>query len=419
MDTLKQDELIYPWNTQDYTGRDTRKPFYRAPKHIELFDETLRDGLQSPSVTVPSTEEKLKLIHYMDSLGIDYVNAGLPAAGKAFLDDIVRIVKEVSSNKMKIKVASGGRTVMSDLIPIVELSQKTGYPIEADIYLCSSMIRRYVEDWNFEKMLKSVEECVGFCTKNGLEVMFITEDTTRSDPRVLQKMYTTAIESGARRLCLCDTVGAATPDGVINLVEFVRKIIWDSGEEIKLDWHGHNDRGCALHNAVSAAIDAGVDRIEATCLGIGERAGNTAIDQVLINLFLSGVYEGDISQLGDYCLYVSKVCGVPIPKNYPAIGEDAFRTATGVHAAAIIKAMKRKQSQWLADYVYSSVPAHSLGLKQKIEVGPVSGKCNVTHWLESKGLEITTERVEKILSHAKQLNRILKDDEIQQVLEKA
>ena len=274
------------------------------------------------------------------------------------------------------------------------------------------MIRRYTEDWDLDFLLRSTEEAVAYCVKNQLQVMYVTEDTTRVGPRELKKLYTAAIGAGARRLCVSDTVGYATPDGIINLIDFIREIIWESGEEIKIDWHGHNDKGLSLCNALVAAIDAGVDRIHGTCLGIGERAGNTAIDQLLINLHLQDMYQGSLSSLGAYCRYVSDVCHVPIPDHYPVVGRDAFRTATGIHAAAIVKAMRKSEDTWLADYIYSGVPAHAVGLEQIVEIGPLSGKANVEFWLSKRGIPVTEERVAKILAFAKEQDHILSEDEI-------
>jgi 2-isopropylmalate synthase len=246
--------------------------------------------------------------------------------------------------------------------------------------------------------------------------MYVTEDTTRVGPRELKKFYTAAIFAGARRICVSDTVGYATPDGITNLMDFIKEIVWETGQEVKLDWHGHNDMGLSLCNALVAAIDAGVDRIHGTCLGIGERAGNTPIDQLLINLSLKDMYPGSLTSLGAYCRYVSEVCRVPIPAHYPVVGRDAFRTATGVHAAAIVKAMKKSEDTWLADYIYSGVPAHMVGLGQVVEIGPLSGKANVEYWLAQRKIPATGELIAKILSFAKDQDHILSEKELLLIL---
>jgi 2-isopropylmalate synthase len=408
--------LIYRWNRHDYAQRDTRRIFNRRTTPIELDDETLRDGLQSPSVKVPKIEDKIRILHYMNDLGISIADIGFPAAGEKALEDTIRIASEIGKNNLRIGASCAGRTTPRDIDPMVEVSQKAGVPIEAHIFIGSSMIRRYTEDWSLDALQKYTEEAVTYCTRNGLGVMYVTEDTTRAQPRTIKRLFTTAIEAGARRVCVCDTCGYVTPDGIVNLIDFVRKVIWDTGEDVKIDWHGHNDRGLGLCNALVAAIDANVDRIHGTCLGIGERAGNASIDQILINLYLMQLYRKDLTRLGEYCHFVSKVCDVPIADNYPAVGHDAFRTATGVHAAAIIKAGRKSEDHWLADAVYSGVPASAIGLEQKIEIGPVSGRSNVVYWLEKRGIEPTEERVLKIFEHAKTSDHILTEEEIRKLI---
>ena len=191
-------------------------------------------------------------------------------------------------------------------------------------------------------MLRVSEEAVTFAVRQGLPVMYVTEDTTRARPETLKALYGNAIRWGARRLCLADTTGHATPSGVRNLVRFVRdEIISPSGEDVKLDWHGHRDRGLGIANCL-AAIEAGVDRVHATALGVGERVGNTEMDLLIVNLRLLGLYTHDVSRLPEYCRLAAEATGVPIPVNYPVVGADAFRTGTGVHAAAIVKAHARR-----------------------------------------------------------------------------
>ncbi len=412
MEILDLRHLIYPWNHLNYKGEDSRRLLNRKNAGIELDDETLRDGLQSPSVKTPSIDEKLKILHFMDDLGIQIADIGLPAAGEKIFADALRLAQEIAGAGMRIRAACAGRTLIADIDPIIEISQRAGIAVEAHIFIGTSMIRRFTEDWDMDRLLKATEESVAYCVKNGLPVMYVTEDTTRVGPRELKKFYGAAIGAGARRICVSDTVGYATPDGIINLMDFIKEIVWESGEEVKIDWHGHNDKGLSLCNALVAAIDAGVDRIHGTCLGIGERAGNTPIDQLLINLHLKDMYRGSLASLGAYCTYVSEACRVPIPAHYPVVGRDAFRTATGVHAAAIVKAMKKSEDKWLSDYIYSGVPAHMVGLGQVVEIGPQSGRANVEHWLAQRGVPATDELIAKIISFAKEQDHILSEKEL-------
>ena len=328
---MDEARLIHDWNQEE-------RDFDWHSCKIELDDETLRDGLQCPSVRNPEIEDKKKLVHLMVSLGVHAADIGLPGAGQRAADDTLALAKEVADNRLPLSINCAARTVIADVEPIVRISQAAGIPIEACTFIGSSPIRLYAEDWTVDRLLHATEEAVTYAVKNGLPVMFVTEDTTRADAETLRALYSTAINCGARRLCLADTVGHATPEGVRALVRFVRdEIIAPSGEDVKLDWHGHRDRGLGIANCL-AAIEAGVDRVHGTALGIGERVGNAEMDVLLINLKLLGAHPHDLSRLSEYVELVSRACAVPIPVSYPVFGSDAFRTGTGVHAAAIIKA---------------------------------------------------------------------------------
>ncbi len=397
-------DLIYDWNVQGEAGR------FRPRHPIEFDDETLRDGLQSPSVTDPAIDEKVHILHLMNDLGIHTADIGLPGAGPRAVEDVLVLAREIATNRLAIRPNCAARTLRVDIDPIVQVTQKTGLPIEACVFIGSSPIRQYAEDWTLDKMLRHSEDAVTYATANGLPVMFVTEDTTRAQPETIRKLYTTAIECGARRVCVCDTVGHVTPIGVRNLVAFVQEVVRDSGEDVKIDWHGHRDRDLSVANTL-AAIEAGVHRVHGTGLGVGERVGNTPMDMILVNLKLLGWIENDLTRLGEYCRTISRACRVPIPHNYPVFGNDAFETATGVHAAAVIKAF-RKGDTWLADRVYSGVPAGDFGLEQQIRIGPMSGKSNVIFWLEKHGVAADEDLVGAIFDRAKQTPRLLTDDEI-------
>ncbi|HEX6467237.1 MAG TPA: LeuA family protein [Terriglobales bacterium] len=404
---IRHSNLIYDWNNVPGAA-------FRPAGRVLLTDETLRDGLQSPSVRDPKIEEKVEVLHLMEALGINHVDLGLPGAGPRAVADVERLAREIVNGRLKIKANCAARTHQNDIRPVAEVSQRVGLPIEVAMFIGSSPIRRYAEDWSEDFLLTTTESAVNYARSLGLEVMYVTEDTTRCDPETVKRLYQTAIECGARAIVICDTCGHVTPQGAAALVHFVlEEVVRPSGEKIRVDWHGHCDRGLAVANSL-AALAAGADCVHGCAIGIGERVGNTQIDQMLVNLKLMEVSpwkEQDLSRLKDYCQLVSRATGVPIPKNYPVFGEDAFRTATGVHAAAVIKAF-RKDDIELANAVYSGVPAHYFGLEQIIEIGPMSGKSNVTFWLERRGITPTEEIVDRIFSRAKQSNCCLTDAEI-------
>ena len=402
-------ELIYDWNRADtFPARPTRR--------IQFDDETLRDGLQSPAVTNPSIEDKIEILHLMDQLGIDTADLGLPGAGPFHMAHIEELAKEIERSKLGIHANVACRTVVSDVEPVLDLINKVSTPIEVCCFIGSSRIRSYTEDWSLDRMLRSTEECLSFCRDKGLTTMYVTEDTTRAHPDVLEKLYGMAIDLGAKRLCFCDTCGHSTPDGVRALIHWARDLVKRKAPDrnIGIDWHGHEDRGLGVANTI-AAIEAGADRVHGSAIGIGERSGNAAMDLILVNLKLLGWIDNDLSKLGDYCNAVARAVKVEIPHNYPVFGTDAFETATGVHAAAVIKALRKGETR-LANLVYSGVPADEFGLAQRIRIGPMSGRSNVTYWLENKGVKPTDELVEKLLDAAKNSPRLLEDDEIEALI---
>jgi 2-isopropylmalate synthase len=401
---MKHSELIHDWN-------DPGDGFDYRSAQVVLNDETLRDGLQSPSVIDPPMDAKVRLLHLMAAVGIRAADIGLPGAGPRVVEQVRTLAREIVDQDLPIDPNCAARTVVADIQPIVDISQEVGRPIEAATFIGSSAIRQFTEGWTMDKMLRATEDAVTFAVGEGLPVMYVTEDTTRAQPDTLRRLYTTAIECGARRICLADTTGHATPAGVVALVGFVRdQIVEPSGEAVKIDWHGHRDRGLGIANCL-AAIEAGVDRVHATALGIGERVGNAEMDLLIVNLYILGALEQDLSKLVEYCQVASEATGVPIPLSYPVVGSDAFRTATGVHAAAIIKARK-KGDAWLADRVYSSVPAGVFGLAQRIEISPVSGLSNVKWWLEEHGYDPDDDaKCDALFRAAKQTDRVLTEDE--------
>ena len=398
MSQIDRDALIHDWNEPQETPAAT----------IQFDDETLRDGLQSPSVRDPELDKKIELVRLMDRLGIQTADVGLPGAGDRAREHITRLCLEMADLAITPNVAC--RTVVSDIEPVVGLVQETGHPVEVCAFIGSSPIRMYAEGWEIEKMVELSREAVSFAVRNDLPVMFVTEDTTRAAPEHIDMLYSTAIQAGAERVCVCDTCGHATPSGVRKLIGYVKQIVERENPEVGIDWHGHRDRGLGLVNTL-AALEAGATRLHATALGVGERSGNTEMDLLLVNLKLLGLIDHDLTALSDYCRVASEAIGIPFPKNYPVFGDDAFETGTGVHAAAVIKAF-RKNDTWLANRVYSGVPADVFGLEQSIKVGPMSGKSNVSWVLEKHGVEATDDRVQKVLDKAKTTPRLLSDEEV-------
>lgn len=396
--------LIHDWNAGGDDGG-------RIPL---LNDETLRDGLQSPSVLDPPIAAKRDLLHRLSRLGVDAIDLGMPGAGPKAVASVKALLTEIRDQGLPLYPNAAVRTLEADLRQVAEIQQRVGIPLEAGAFVGSSPVRMDVEGWDLAFVVNTVREAVTFCRREQVPVMMVTEDTTRAQPEVLEAIYTAALDEGAQSICLSDTCGHATPQGVHNLVRYAKETLLHSHPDVRLDWHGHNDRGLGVVNAI-AAFEAGVDRLHGSILGIGERCGNVAMDQLMVNLMLMGHWSGDLSDLPALADRVAELVGYEIPANYPLLGRDAFRTGTGVHAAAIVKALRRGDKA-LADAVYSGVPAALVNRRQEIVIGPMAGHSNVAYWLEMNGFDVNPERVERILTMAKQSDRILSEDEIRAAL---
>mgnify|MGYP006233271779 FL=1 len=393
--------------------RITREPD-NHPHELWFDDETLRDGLQSPSAINPTIEQKLELIDFMEKLGIQKVDLGLPGAGPQHVGHIDSMLGHIRDRGYSLRPGCAVRTLVSDIEPLVELQSKHEIQIQASAFLGTSPIRQYAEGWTMDRIMSTAESAVNFAIGNDIPVMFVTEDTTRSNPEDIKKVYSRAMELGASRICVCDTCGHVTPNGVKKLLGFIQdEVIPDSGfkrREIEVNWHGHQDRGLGVANNL-AAYEAGADVIHGTALGVGERSGNAPIDQTLVNLSLMGVINNDLRSLSDYMKKAHQYVGVALPRNYPVFGEDAFETGTGVHASAVIKAMN-KGDDWLADRVYSGVPAGDYGLNQVIRIGHMSGRSNITWWLSRNNYPVEDEIIQYLFEVAKSQRRLMTDSEI-------
>lgn len=397
--------LIHDWND----------PVSPLGSRVPLFhDETLRDGLQSPSVRNPSIDGKKKILEHLVKLGVNSVCLGMPSAGPKATEDAKSLLIEIRDRHMPVSAVVAARTVIADLALAAEIQQQVGIPLGVAAFLGVSPIRMDVEGWDLQFLVQQVRQASRFSRQHNISLLLVTEDTTRARPAALTAVYRTALDEGAQGICLADTCGHATPSGVRRLVRFIREVVVEE-RPVRVDWHGHNDRGLALANAI-AAFEAGADCLHGTVLGIGERCGNAALDQLMVNLRLLGYWGGSLANLPSLAECVAELCGVVTPVTYPVLGRDAFRTGAGVHAAAIVKALRRGDPV-LADAVYSSVPASLVGRRQEIEIGPAAGRSSVIYWLQANGYDQTPELIERILQFAKQSDRILTDREIRGALE--
>lgn len=401
--------LVYDWNTS--------KGASPLAEPLELLDETLRDGLQSPSVRHPGLDEKIELLSCMETVGIDVAKIGIPSSSKRVFDDAVAMARFAGRKGFRLRLACAARALTEDVERVAEVASRAGRAVDVYVFVPASLLRMTAEGWDTELPRRLAASAIARARALGLAAAFVAEDATRARPETLTELVRAAIDAGATRVCLCDTAGYATPRGAAALVSFVRELVASYAGEIGIDWHGHDDRGLALANALSAA-EAGAGRIHATALGVGERAGNVAMELFVMNALLAGApAKWDPKELSRYCLAAARALNHAIPAAHPFFGEDAFRTATGTHAAAIAKAEARGDA-WLADRVYGPVPASRLGRKQEIGVGAMSGTANVTHWLGRHGVGADDALVRAVLAEAKTADRTLSDDELWRVVRK-
>jgi 2-isopropylmalate synthase len=397
--TMHSSDLIYDWNP----------PPSGTPKPIQICDETLRDGLQGGVRRTPILPEKLALLAYSDALGLAEAVVGFPAQEISY-QDALSICQGAQQQSLKLSLGLLGRMVDTDVQAIHRIQQASGHPVVAWLFVGCSPIRRYVETRNIDELEQLTRSGIRLAKQLGLPVNYGTEDTARAEPEVVERLFRAAIEEGAETVTICDTVGHLTPPGTQRLVAHFRQFLDQQNLKARLDFHGHNDRGLGVANAL-AAVAAGIDRIHCTALGVGERSGNTPLDQFLVNLKMQGQWPKDLTPLSHYCQAVARICQMPVPENYPILGTNAFLTQAGVHASTILKAEMRGETD-IAALVYSGVNPNLVGLDYGIQVGPHSGLSNVKFLLYRQGIESTEAMLDQILAKARAENRVLSTAEV-------
>lgn len=392
-------EILFTWNER------------RLPEQVavEIEDDTLRDGLQASFIRKPTVEEKAELIELSAEIGARHVVLGFPASSPAEFSDSRRLLSVIADCRLPMTPWFLGRALRADMEPILRLRDIFGGDVGAAFFIGTSPMRRYVEQWDFGLMVKRITDTMEYLQQAGLPFSFSIEDASRTPPAEVETMVEAAVRYSAFSIALCDTVGESTPEGVRRLVEFTKAITKRHGSGLKILWHGHNDRGLALANSI-AAIEAGADIIGGAFLGIGERTGNTALEQVIMYLHQNKVGTFDVKGLIPYVRKLAMATDFPVPVNAPLVGPQAFATCTGTHSAAVLKAAELGTD--FEDYVFSSIPASELGAMQDIGVGPTSGMANARYVLEKGNMASSEEIASELLAFAKRQQRLLHEDEI-------
>ena len=356
---------MYDWNT-------AKVPEWRGTAKVSLVDETLRDGLQNATAIDPPLEQKRQLLHHMAEIGVDVVSVGLPAASRRALDEAAALVETIRDNNLPLIPTAAGRTMAGDVQGVADVAQRTGVAVEAYAFIGSSPIRHFSEGWDIDFLRARISESVAVAQREQIPYCLVTEDTTRARPEVLEQLFKTALDGGATRLCICDTVGHATPDGVARLLRFTRDLLSATGHnDVGLDWHAHNDRGLSLQTALWAS-EVGADRIHGTALGIGERVGNVPLELLALNLGMLGSKpKANRAALRSYCDLAATSLGIGgIPDTHPLFGKaaqarDEAETTAGASSADPDRAVATSRS--MPSPAIAATPARKIGGAYAVE----------------------------------------------------
>jgi 2-isopropylmalate synthase len=358
----------------------------------------------------------------MKAVGVEKADIGFAASNGLAYDRVVAVAKANAQEANPIEVSCAARTKREeDIIPIVEASQTVGRPITADAFIGTDPDRIEVEKWTKQEMVTNVRETARFATSHGIPIMIVTETSflgIEKIPNIVKDIYKAALDEGARRVCLSDTTGQHLPYEIERGVKWMRKFLDKNGfPDVGIDFHGHDDLRCAVPNSI-AAYRAGADRVHGTILGVGERAGNTDLIPLLIQMDSHNMNIGhDLRILPTYAMVASEALGIPIRDDEPGIGFDSRAQTSGVHAAAALKGIRAgKTGIYLAfDYAEKMgiTPSHTT------RIGPNAGTSNVLLYCYTNQLEEPTEnQIRAVLDAAKKLTNksALSDDRIRALL---
>lgn len=392
-------EFLYTWNSA-------------PPNHLKnvYIEEDIRDGFQAAYVHQPTLEQKKELLDLTLQIGVLNIVAGFPAASQSEFDSCYALLHHMQQKDSAMQFGFLARALIEDLEPIVALNQAFPERVSAEIYMGTSPLRRKVEQWDFDTLLHRLQVSGQYLATRATKMGVSFEDGSRTPPAELDRLISTSVEMGVHSIALCDTVGDCTPDGAARITEFTLQRIEKAGMQTTVVWHGHNDKGLSVANALSAAI-TGAHVISGTFLGIGERSGNTPLEQIILLLAQAGSTKYSLAALQPYCQKLAEYTHTPISMTAPLIGQQVFATSAGTHAAAILKA--RKLGIDFEDYIFSSVPASKLGRSQDVLLGPTSGMATARYILEQMGLPVSEEVARGLLNYAKTQDRWLLDNDIQ------
>jgi isopropylmalate/homocitrate/citramalate synthase len=369
-----------------------------CPERVCVWDETLRDGEQSPTVFL-TLDEKIHLTKMMDEIGVELIAVGFPAVSESEK----RIVKTIINEGCKrATILSIARPKISDIDACIEANAK-----EIVVFMPISPIFRKTLKNRPEEQLEAIKIAIHYAKDNGLKVNWVSEDGTRCDFAHLMDVFRTAIEAGAERIVLGDTVGILTPYSTSYLIKHIKEeVIKPLKKDVSIGIHTHNDFGMAVANTISGVIEG--CEYPHTCInGYGERAGNAALEEVATNLERLGIKTGiDLTKLPELSEVCEKYFCKPLSQYKPIVGDYAFSHESGLHIAAILA----------HPLTYEPINPRMVGRQRKFYLGKFSGSKSIIHALQKKlkvlDLNIPEEIIRKIVNEVKTKHESTSKDEL-------
>jgi len=363
-----------------------------------IFDTTLRDGEQTPGVSL-TPEKKLEIARQLDKLGVNIIEAGFAAASQGEMEAISLISKE----NLKAEICSFARGVKKDIDAVVKSGADSVFLVipSSDLHIKHKLKK------SKDEILELTAKSVKYAKDSGLIVELGPEDATRADMKFLKKMIAKGVSEGADRVTPCDTVGILTPERTYKFYSELK----DAFPDVKLGAHCHDDFGMAVANSI-AALKAGADEVHVTMNGLGERAGNAALEEVVVSLKLLYNVETSIKteSLYDTSLLVSRLTGISVQPNKAIVGENAFVHESGIHTHAILS----------KPLTYEPIPPEIVGRTRRLAVGKHAGSRGIKAALEEMGLHPSEEHLEEIFRRVKALGdkgKIVTDADLYAVAE--
>ncbi len=347
---------------------------------VRIFDTTLRDGEQSPGVSI-TPEQKLQIAIKLDRLGVDAIEAGFPIVSHGE----VQAIRNIKKAGLNAEICGLARTLSSDIDLVIncDLSYVHTFIATSDIHM------QYKLKMAPEEVIQKAVNAVEYAKSHGLQVEFSAEDATRSDLTFLTKVFRAVGEAGADRIDIPDTVGYATPEFISNLVGMIKEQI-----SVPISLHCHNDFGLAVANSI-AGINAGATCAHVTVNGLGERAGNASLEEFVMALQCLYKKEHNINTklLYETSKSVSNIMGIAVQANKAIIGENAFGHESGIHTHGILN----------NPLTYEPIDPEMVGRKRWLQAGKHAGAHGIRAMLEDFGIECTDEQLHKIVEKQKNL----------------